>query len=559
MLKRILVCTNFYPPFFIGGAEIIAHHQARLLQKSGYKVAVFCGKHDDSFRHYSLTRETYDGIDVFRVILHTQNYQIGNNFRNSAVDDAFDAVVEEFRPDVIHFHNIVNLSLGIVARAHRHGIRTVLTLHDHWGFCFKNTLLKYQEQVCNDYSKCGECLPELIDSRGRRLHIRMRQDYIAWQLAKVDRFVSPSSYLASSYVKAGIPDQKISVISNGVNVDRFSQITKIPLKKGVRFTFIGYLGFHKGVHILIKAMELLLKRGYLGKVCTVNIVGAGTMTDELANFVKANQIDAAVKLWGKVEHSQIEKVYQHTDVLVTPSIWPENEPVTILEAMAAGIPVLASALGGNLELVTDGVTGCLFEPGNAQMLADKMVEIALNRDRIKSMGHQAYKKVADNTLDKYIRRIVEVYEDKEQTSMTKCNQHKHIILCSGDHVSPECAHVIDQFRQQDGNNRYWFVMSDWIEPEDWENVDLVWIVDNNGKERDLRESMKWGRSLLVPEQNQKLVDICRHSQCGLFYKDEIEAEVCLNYLIDRPSLLATFGQNAKSAGEAGLSNLSYVL
>ncbi|MGJ5673549.1 MAG: glycosyltransferase family 4 protein [Nostochopsis sp.] len=552
MLEKILVCTNFYPPFFIGGAEIIAHHQARLLQKSGYKVAVFCGKHDDSLRHYSLTRETYDGLDVFRVILHTQNYQIGNNFSNSDVDDVFDAVIEEFQPGVIHFHNIVNLSLGIVARARRHRIWTILTLHDHWGFCFKNTLLKQQEQVCNDYSKCGECLPELIDSRGRRLHIRMRQDYIAWQLAKVDRFVSPSSYLAATYVKAGLPAHKISVISNGVNVDRFYYIVKIPSQGIIRFTFIGHLGFHKGVHILITAMKLLLKRGYLGKVCTVNIVGAGAMADELATFVKTNQLDAAVKLWGKVEHFQIEKVYQHTDVLVTPSIWPENEPVTILEAMAAGIPVLASALGGNLELVTDGVTGCLFEPGNAPMLADKMVEMAFNRDRIKSMGHQAYKKVADNTLDKYVRRIVEVYEDKEQASITKCDERKHIILCSGEHLSPEFAFVIDQLYKNDTSKCYRFMMSDWIEPEDWQYVDLVWIVENNGKERDLRESMKWGRSLLVPQHNQKLVEICRHGQCGLFYTDEIEAEVCLNYLMERPSLLTTLGQNAKSVGKLDL-------
>lgn len=220
--------------------------------------------------------------------------------------------------------------------------------------------------------------------------------------------------------------------------------------------------------------------------------------------------------------------------------------------MAAGIPVLASALGGNLELVTDGVTGCLFEPGNAPMLADKMVEMAFNRDRIKSMGHQAYKKVADNTLDKYVRRIVEVYEDKEQASITKCDERKHIILCSGEHLSPEFAFVIDQLYKNDTSKCYRFMMSDWIEPEDWQYVDLVWIVENNGKERDLRESMKWGRSLLVPQHNQKLVEICRHGQCGLFYTDEIEAEVCLNYLMERPSLLTTLGQNAKSVGKLDL-------
>ncbi|PLZ70282.1 glycosyltransferase family 4 protein, partial [Fischerella thermalis] len=549
MLKTILVCTNFYPPFFIGGAEIIAHHQACLLKKLGYEVVVFCGKHDDSLRQYSLIRETYDGIIIFRTILHTPNYQIGENFHNSAVDDLFDGVVEEVRPDVVHFHNIICLSLGIIYRARQRGIRTVLTLHDYWGFCYKNTLLKEQEQVCGDFSKCRECLPDLTDSRGQLLHIRMRQDYIALQLAKVDRFISPSSYLASTYVKAGIPAHKISIISNGVNVERFSRVVKVPTKGPMRFTFIGHLGFHKGVHVLIKAMELLRKRGYLGNLCMVNIVGSGEMADQVAKFVKENRLDFAVKLWGKVDHSQIETVYECTDVLVTPSIWPENEPVTILEAMAAGIPVLASALGGNLELVRKGVTGYLFESGNAQMLAEKMVEMAQNRNHIEIMGRNAHEQVAEDTLNNYVQHIVKVYQNKE-TTMTPGSDR--IILCSGDNLSPECAFVIDQFYQHDGNKRYRFVMSDWIEPEDWQNVELVWVVDYNGKERDLIEGMRQGRSLLVPQLNQKLVELCRNEQCGLFYADEIEAEVCLQYLIDRPSVLAALGRNAKSAFEKGM-------
>ncbi len=556
MLKRILFCSNFYPPFFVGGAEIIAHEQALYLKKNGYEVFVFCGKHDDRQHHYSLIKETYNGLQVFRVILHGQNYYIGENFYNPTIDNLFDTVLEEVRPDVIHFHNIIGLSLGIINQARKRGIRTLLTLHDHWGFCYKNTLLKEATKVCKDFSKCGECLPELTDSRGRRLHIRMRQDYIALQFTKIDRLVSPSSYLASAYVKAGIAANKISAISNGVSVERFSRVSKVSTNGPIRFTFIGHLGLHKGVHVLLNAVDILQKGRYLGNLCIVNIVGVGAMADEVAKFVKENRLDNVVKLWGKVNHTQIEKVYQSTDVLVTPSIWPENEPVTILEAMAAGIPVLASALGGNVELVKQGVTGCLFESGNAQMLAEKMVEMAQNRKHIEMMGRNAHEQVAEDTLKNYVQQIVKVYQDQEKIS-TKFSDR--IILCSGDSLSMECAFVIDQFCQQEGNKRYRFVMSDWIEPEDWQYVDLVWIVDNNGRERDLRESMKWGRSLLVPQRNQKLVELCRRGQCGLFYADEIEAEVCLNYLMERPSLLATLGQNAKSAGEVGLRNLSYVL
>jgi glycosyltransferase involved in cell wall biosynthesis len=552
MMGKILMCANFYPPFFVGGAEIIAHEQACHLHKAGYEVAVFCGKHDDSLSHYSVTREIYDGLDVFRVILHAQDYQLGQNFYKPIVDELFDAVLKKVQPDVVHFHNIVGLSLGIVARAHRHGIRTVLTLHDHWGFCFKNTLLKEQDLVCNDFSKCGECLPELTDNRGRLIHVHMRNDYIALQLSKVERFISPSLYLSSTYAKAGIPSDKISVISYGVNVKRFSQVVKVSAEEPIRFTFIGYLGVHKGVHILIEAMDLLLKKGYLGNLCTINIIGVGIMADDLAKFVTNNQIESAVKLWGKIAHTQIETVYRCTDVLVTPSIWPENEPVTILEAMAAGIPVLASAIGGNLQLVEDGVNGYLFESGNSVLLAEKMIEMALDRNLIKLMGRKAYEKMAENTLDNYVRRISEVYQDNKSFSANGCDR---IILCSGEYVSPECAHVITQFYNNAHNNRYRFIMSDWISPEEWEAVDLLWIVDDKGNEQDLQEALKHGCPLLVPEGNRKLVEMCRVGQCGLFYADEAEAEVCLHYLRDRPSILAALGRNAKGLFEKLTNNL----
>lgn len=544
MIDKILICSNFYPPFFVGGAEIIAHEQAYQLRNAGYEVAIFCAKHDDSDRRYSLTRETFDGLQVFRVIQHTQDYQVNNNFYKPEINKLFKTVIDRFQPDVIHFHNIIGLSMGIVEIAYRRNIKTVLTLHDHWGFCFKNTLLKGYDFVCQDFSKCEECLPELTDNQQRRLHIRLRNDYIALQLSKVDQLVSPSSYLASAYIKAGFSSDKLTVLSNGVNVQRFAQITKKLSQAVMRFTFIGYLGVHKGVHVLMAAIKLLLQGGYLGNLCTINIVGTGDMMEELKKFVTENQLNSVVKLWGKVKHSEIETVYQSTDVLINPSIWPENEPVTILEAMATGIPILASALGGNLNLVVEGVNGCLFESGNAQMLAEKMVEMALDRDRVEFMGQNAYYCMAKNTLESYVQKISQVYQ---QTNNNVFNQDlNRIILCSGKHILPECFRAIALFNQSNYSNCYKFIMSDWISPEEWDLVDLLWIVDDRGDRQDIINAFKRGRPLLVSESNHQLVELCRSSQSGLFYTNEIEAEVCLNYLMREKSILTALGNNAKN-------------
>lgn len=553
MINKILICSNFYPPFFIGGAEIIAHEQACQLRNAGYEVAVFCAKHDDSRHRYSMIRETFDGLQVFRVIQHAQDYHVDNNFYKPAINKLFHTIIDEFQPDVVHFHNIIGLSLGIVEIAYRRKIRTVLTLHDHWGFCFKNTLLKGYDIVCKDFSQCEECLPELLDNQQRRLHIRLRNDYIALQLSKVDQFVSPSSYLTSAYIKAGFSSDRLTVISYGIDVKRFSQITKKLPEDVMRFTFIGYLGIHKGIHVLMASIKLLLQGGYLGNLCTVNIVGVGGMTEDLEKFIIENQLSSVVKLWGKVKHSQIETVYQSTDVLVIPSIWPENEPVTILEAMAARIPILASALGGNLDLVVDGVNGYLFASGNAQMLAEKMVEMALDHARVELMGQNAYQCVAKDTLENYVQQITQVYQEKKCVSNPVLNR---VILCSGKHVSPECFRAISHFNQTNHSTCYKFIMSDWISSEEWDLVELLWIVDDKGDKQDIVNALKRGRPLLVPESNDQLVELCRSSQSGLFYADEMEAEACLKYLIGEKSISSALGRNAKNYFENNSFQLS---
>ena len=79
-----------------------------------------------------------------------------------------------------------------------------------------------------------------------------------------------------------------------------------------------------------------------------------------------------VRFTGKIGNEQIDGILQNTDVLILPSVWPENQPVTILEAMASGMPVIGSRIGGIPELIDDGVTGYLFNPSDATDLAAKM-------------------------------------------------------------------------------------------------------------------------------------------------------------------------------------------
>jgi len=406
MSKNVLFCSIFYPPNFVGGAELIAAHQAKTLQQMGHQAVVFAGRTEAGLPHYAVDHDTFEGIPVYRVQLSRDDFDSRFvNFYHPAVEREFEDLLVKSRADVVHMHNMIGLSLGVIHTAKRLGVPTVMTLHDFWGFCFKNTLIDARDRICSDFSRCHDCQSEIADG-GRALPIRMRNDFMALQFAQVDAFISPSQFLADTYVRAGIPRRKMHVISYGLDVNRFSRIVKARANGLVRFTLIGYFGEHKGVQTLLDAATLLKERESL----RVNIVGDGHLRAGLERQVQERGLSGLVKFWGKVKHSEMESVFRETDVQIMASIWPENQPVSITEAMACRTPVIATRIGGNPELVRDGQTGYLVEAGSAWDLAQAMCRFLDAPGSIPALGEQGFQCIRGNTLSNQVNRILDLYE-----------------------------------------------------------------------------------------------------------------------------------------------------
>ena len=131
---KVLVISNFFPPHVIGGAEIIAHHQARALAARGHEVRVLAGDNSRGLPGYPIEQDSVDGMPVTRVSLTYLDFApTGNNVAHAGVERIFLRLIAQWRPDVIHAHHMAGLSLGILQLARAHGIRIALTLHDHWG------------------------------------------------------------------------------------------------------------------------------------------------------------------------------------------------------------------------------------------------------------------------------------------------------------------------------------------------------------------------------------------------------------------------------------------
>src|SRR5579875_3540891 len=151
MAKTIVVCSNVYPPRFVGGAELIAHCQAKLLKERGYHVIVFAGENNRAGKRYSIRQDFYEGLPVFRDCLHPEDYQLdGVNFSHSQADAHFATLLDTFAPDAVHLHNLAGLSTAIIPGAKRINIKAGLTVHYDWGCCFKDTLLRKEDENGQD-------------------------------------------------------------------------------------------------------------------------------------------------------------------------------------------------------------------------------------------------------------------------------------------------------------------------------------------------------------------------------------------------------------------------
>lgn len=537
--RRVVVVANAYPPKFIGGAELIAHQQVKQLRRMGYEVVVFAGVRDNEGERHSVSVGTYEGVRVHRVCLHQEDYSYDHfNFYHERVHAAFERLVEDFAPEVVHVHNIVGLGASLIGAARRKGIRTVMTLHDYQGFCIKNTLVKNDNSVCTDFSKCASCFPVISGKRWRGVPVKMRSDYIAQQLRQVDAFISPSDYVAQTFTKSGIPESKIKVIWNGVDVRRFARVPRAKDTRRVRFSYIGYLGAHKGVPTIIEALKRLGNR----KGVFVNFVGIGDDSVRYEEVLREAGWGDSVRFWGHVDNNRITDVFRETDVLILPSVWPENQPVTITEAMASRIPVIATRMGGIPELVEDGKTGHLYAAGDAEELATRMSEFVSDRSKLTQFGDNGHRKISEFTFAAQARKIAEVYEGED--NMAARTAAEPTVLCAGKDVRPDCAELINSLHN--GRGTGWrFQLVDWLGEESATGAKLLWLVDRMATVKDALPAIKSGLPLLVPAENEDLKQLCVQGRCGLYYENADEALECLKYLAANEPVRQMMGRNSE--------------
>ncbi|HID91008.1 TPA: glycosyltransferase family 1 protein [Candidatus Bathyarchaeota archaeon] len=216
-------------------------------------------------------------------------------------------------------------------------------------------------------------------------------------ITRADRVIAVSK-AAADFIEHFVPRRKIVIIPNGIDIHRFDPINRhatigntAAVTEGKPIIlYVGRLVHRKGVHVLVEAMPIVLKE-FPG--AQLLIVGDGYMRGLLKLLVKSLKLEASVKLLGLLPDDGLLKLYEVSDVFALPSLYGESFGVVLLEAMAAGKPIVASRAGGIPEIIKDNVTGILVKGGNKDDLANAILKILSDPDLAKLLARNGRKMV----------------------------------------------------------------------------------------------------------------------------------------------------------------------
>jgi glycosyltransferase involved in cell wall biosynthesis len=212
-------------------------------------------------------------------------------------------------------------------------------------------------------------------------------------------FISPSIFLKKKLVEFGWPQSQIAYIPNFVDHSEF-----IPCyKPGKYFLYLGRLSPEKGIPTLIEAfMQIASKK------ISLKVAGEGPVRNQLECMAAA---DSRIRFTGYLSGGTLKETIRNALAVIVPSDWYENAPISVLEALAFGKPVVGARIGGIPEMINDGVNGFLFEPGNIYDLNTKLdLLLSLSDEDIRDMGKAARQKIETQyNANLHYERLMDIY------------------------------------------------------------------------------------------------------------------------------------------------------
>lgn len=374
---NILFLCREYPPNVIGGVGTYMEEISREIARLGHRVYVMTDGIDGETRE-----EHNEGVTIIRTgILESK---LGEPFRNRIKRTA-----ERFE----YSHLIAGKIKGIVQKYSIDIIESTDARAEGFWYYFWHGRPPLVIKL-----HTSETLVFKLNHEPVSMDIKLLRKLEESWLLRADLITGVSRAIAELTVKYyKINNGHIPVIPNPVNVDLFTP--SYERNSGLNVLYAGRLEFRKGVHVLMRAIPLILRRF---PEATFTFAGADCgMNSYLLKKIKEYDCEKSVRLVEHLQRPELVEYYRRSAVVVVPSLW-ENFPYVCLEAMSCGKPVIASRTGGISEMVEDGIDGILVSPGSVHELAQKVIGLLSDEKLRLKLGSKA----RENVIYKFSPRAV---------------------------------------------------------------------------------------------------------------------------------------------------------
>lgn len=378
---KILLVHNAYGRF--SGEEAVVEGICSLLRSHGHDVIPFFRSSQEiANMPFGKVRAFFSGVYSFSSMKAMRKLLLGK------------------RPDVVHIHNVFPLiSPSILGECRKAGVPVVMTLHNYRLACPRG-LHMIDGKICE---KCRggkeywcvlrNCEDNLCKSFGYAL-----RGYLGRRLRSfsdnVAVYTTMTEFHKERLISEGVPPERICVLTNMVSVNGQAN----SCATGEYIAFAGRVSREKGLDVLLAAAQ---------KCRHVPFRIAGNH-ERMAQIVQA--VPSNCSFLGHLTGSELQQFYKAARIVVVPSLCFETFGLTVAEAMAWGKPTICSAIGALTEIVDDGITGLLFEPGNVDDLADKIQYLWARPDACMQMGKAGRQKaLREYSPEKYYERLMAVY------------------------------------------------------------------------------------------------------------------------------------------------------
>jgi glycosyltransferase involved in cell wall biosynthesis len=382
-MAKICLVTHFFPPH-IGGIEKVAEEQCKRLSKLGYQVSVLTSKTHKQNEH------CMEGIRVFPYPVLSLAERVGLPYP-VPLFKAYRIFTEVIRKcDIVHVHGHPYISSYLACKiAKKYKKPLILTQH--------NTFIDFQSWL------------NIVENLN---------DWVVGSmvLRDADRVITVSRKTMEYVLKLGADKSKTSVMYNGVDQNFFYPMNKkksrdklcLPENKMLILT-VRRLVYKNGLDTLIESASLLVRnRPNLLFI----VIGNGPDRKFITNRIRQLGINDNVRLAGFVPEELLPLYYNAADYFVIPSSSGEGLPMVLLEAMACGLPVIATTVGGTPEIIKDMINGALVPPRNQEALAQAISKLLSLKKESQAIRIENRKTVEANfTWDKNMRQLIEIYEE----------------------------------------------------------------------------------------------------------------------------------------------------